>query len=306
MKKKFFNSLIILLLVILLYELITNSYLVKESIVFSFDLWKNNIFPYLFPFFIISDLLININIIDLINKHFNKLMYRIFKISSEGSFVFFMSILSGIPSNAKYIDSLLKTNKLSKEESAKILLFTHFVSPLFIIGYIGNIVGKNNSILILCIHYTTNIILGLIFRNYHVNKSDVVNTIHSKRTNNSFIKTITSSILNSINTLLLILGVISFFAFLTTCINLYIPSPIVKSIISGLFEITNGINNISILDISIKSKMLLIVAIISFGGFSSHIQVMAILEEYKMRYFPYLISRILHSIISILIMMLLI
>ena len=53
MKKKFLNTLIIVLLIILLYDLLNNSYLIKESIIISFDLWKNNIFPYLFPFFII-------------------------------------------------------------------------------------------------------------------------------------------------------------------------------------------------------------------------------------------------------------
>ena len=303
MKKKFLNTLIIVLLIILLYDLLNNSYLIKESIIISFDLWKNNIFPYLFPFFIISDLLISINIIDLINKYLNKWMYKLFKINSSSSFIFFMSILSGIPSNSKYINTLIKNGNMNVNDANKILLFSHFVSPLFIIGYIGSIIGKKYSILILCIHYTTNIILGFIFRNYNVNSD---NNLSINKTSKSIISTITSSILNSINTLLLILGVISFFSFLVTCINIYIQNPIMKCIISGLLEITNGINNINLLNIPIKEKLIYIISIISFGGLSSHIQVMSILEEYKIRYKMYLISRILHSIISTIILLLLI
>ena len=126
------------------------------------------------------------------------------------------------------------------------------------------------------------------------------------KTSNSFIKTITSSLQNSINTLLLILGVISFFSFITTCINNSIENQFIKCIISGLLEITNGINNINLLNISLKLKSLFIIFIISFGGISSHIQVFSILEEYDIKYFPYFISRILHAILSSIILLLLI
>ena len=298
------NTLFILILVFLVYELITNSIIIKESIISSFNLWKNNIFPFLFPFFIISDLLVNTNIIEIINKYLNNFMYKIFKINSSSSFIFFISILSGIPSNSKYIDTLIKTNKLSIYEANKIIIFTHFVSPLFILGFIGSIVGKYYSILILCIHYITNIILGLLFRNYHVNRKYL--NFNTNKTSNSFIKTITSSIQNSLNTLLLILGVITFFSFLVTCINCFIENSLIRCIISGLLEITNGINNISLLNISLRFKSLFIIFIISFGGISSHIQVFSILEEYDIKYFPYLISRILHAIISSIILLLLI
>ena len=124
--------------------------------------------------------------------------------------------------------------------------------------------------------------------------------------NYSFIKTFTNSILNSISTLLLILGVIVFFSFLTSCISLYIKNPITKALISGFLEITNGINNINLLNISLRKKLILIMFIISFGGFSSHIQIMSILEENKIRYKMYLISRILHAFISTFILLLLI
>ena len=296
------KNIIILILIILIYELITNSIIVKESILLSFDLWKNNIFPYLFPFFIISDLLININFVEIINKYLNKFMYKLFKINSPSSFIFFMSILSGIPSNSKYIDSLIKNKSMTTYDASKILLFSHFVSPLFILGYIKSIVGYY-SILILCIHYITNIILGLIFRNYHVNNSS---NISINKTSKSFIKTITSSITNSINTLLLILGVISLFSFLSICINSHINNPYISCLISSFLEITNGINNISLLDISLKYKALFIIFVISFGGISSHIQVFSILEEYNIKYSLYFIARIIHAFISFIILLLLI
>lgn len=278
------------------YELLTKSNEIKNSILVTFDLWKNNLFPYLFPFFVISDLLINLNLIELINKYLNSVMYKLFKINSSSSFIFFMSMISGIPSNAKYINSLLKSNKMNEYEAEKILLFSHFCNPLFIIGMIASILNnKKIALLILCSHYITNIIIGLIFRNFHPN--NCVNFIEKKTTNN-FLRSISSSILNSINILLLILGIISFFSCVTTLINSSITSPILKSIICGIFEITGGINQINLLNISLKFKAIFITFIISFGGLSSHMQVMSILEDTNIRYLPYLLSRIMHAVIA--------
>ena len=38
--------------------------------------------------------------------------------------------------------------------------------------------------------------------------------------------------------------------------------------------------------------------LISFGGFSIHMQVFSILSDYKIKYLPYLITRIMHGLIS--------
>lgn len=278
------------------YELLLKSNEIKYSILLSFDLWKNNILPYLFPFFVISDLLVSLNFIEIINRFLQKIMFKLFKINSSSSFVFFMSIISGIPSNAKYINTLIKNNKLDDYEAEKILLFSHFCNPLFILGFIASILNnKSIAIIILCTHYITNIIIALLFRNFHVNDTFYD---YSQKNTNSFLKTISSSILNSINTLILILGIITFFTSITTIINANISNPLIKSIICGLFEITQGINQIGSLNLSLRLKASLIAFIISFGGISGHIQVMSILEDTHIRYKLYLSSRILHAFIA--------
>ncbi|HPF83533.1 MAG TPA: hypothetical protein PLV83_05170 [Bacilli bacterium] len=295
MKKRILNTSLIIILMLMCYELLIKSSEIKTSILLSFDLWKNNLFPYLFPFFIISDLLINLNFIYYLNKYLKNIMYKLFRINCYSSFVFFMSIISGIPSNAKYINTLIKNRQMTSKDANKIILFTHFCNPLFILGFIGSILNKKISIMILFSHYITNIIIGLFTRNY--NKNDLVKFNINKTTNNP-LKIISSSIINSINTLLLILGVISFFSIVTTIINNNISSPLIKAIICSIFEITQGINNINILNISLKMKAIIITFIISFGGLSSHMQVMSILEDNNISYLKYLISRIIHAILA--------
>ena len=50
--------------------------------------------------------------------------------------------------------------------------------------------------------------------------------------------------------------------------------------------------------ISLKTKTIISTMIISFGGLSGHMQVMGILSDTKIKYLPFLLGRIIHAIIS--------
>jgi len=50
--------------------------------------------------------------------------------------------------------------------------------------------------------------------------------------------------------------------------------------------------------IPLKLKCVLSVMILSFGGLSVHMQIVSIISDTKIKYFPFLLSRILHSIVS--------
>ena len=266
-----------------------------DSVKFSFDIWKNNIFPSIFPFFIISSLLINYGFLD-ISKIIDPLMY-LFGIDNNISFVFIMSILSGFPSSSKYIKDLVSKNIINEEVASKALLFTHFSNPLFILGTITIFFNsKEIAIFILIIHYLSNIFVGILFKNFNnsYNKS-----INIKNETLDIGSVLTSAIKEAISTLLLILGSISVCSIILTIIkSTFNINEINTALISGIIEITQGLKYISVLNISIKLKTCISIAFLSFGGLSIHIQVMSILNDTKIKYRFYLIGRIIHSIIS--------
>ena len=68
MKNKLYNHLIIIINVLLLIELFINKTLIINTIGYSLNIWITSIIPSLFPIFIISELLINYNIINYIPK----------------------------------------------------------------------------------------------------------------------------------------------------------------------------------------------------------------------------------------------
>ena len=66
-KKKIQVVMILLLLSILVYLILAPSNVI-ESVNFSISIWKDNLFPTLFPFFVVSNLLMQYGFIDIIGK----------------------------------------------------------------------------------------------------------------------------------------------------------------------------------------------------------------------------------------------
>ena len=268
-----------------------------NSVKNAFEIWKNNVFPSILPFFIISSLLINYGFVELASFILKPLM-KLFGINSDVSFIFIMSMLSGFPSSSKYVKDLYLDNRISKDDAAKSLMFTHFSNPLFILGTLGKLLNKKASLIILLSHYLGNIFIGIIFRKYNYSYNNTNNKLVFNKSNNIG-SVLSKSIKDSIDTLLLILGSISIFSFLITIINkVFIFNSFTLSIISGLLEITNGSNNLSLLAIPIKYKVVISSMILSFGGLAIHVQIKSILSDTDIKYTPYLISRIIHSLIS--------
>lgn len=310
MRKICESVLIMVILLFVVFEILTSSESIMETVGFSFGVWKNNIFPSLFPFFVLSHILINYGFVELVGELFKPFM-RLFKLKGVSAFVFIMSLVSGFPSNAKYVRELYISGLINEYEGSKILTFTYFSNPLFVLGTVSIMFLNNKEIgiLILFCHYIGNIIVGFLFRNYYVSQNfdgsvsfkKAILEMHKKRLSNnkSFGGIVSEALLNGINTLLLIFGVVTFFLVVTTIIDNNIGLPkYYQSILNGIFEMTQGLKYVSLLDIPLKIKGTLSVLFISFGGLSVHMQILSILSDTKIKYFPFLVARVIHCCIS--------
>lgn len=312
--KKYLNSLIILIITVFLtIEVILNSSEVIDSARFSFTIWKDNIFPTLFPFFVASNLLIKYGFVELIGEFCKPLMNKVFKLKGECSFVLILSMLSGFPSSAKYTKELYQNGIINEKEATKLLTFTHFPNPLFVIGTVSLSFLNNKmiGIFILLSLYLSNFIIGLIFRNYYV--SDTSSKVSLKKAftemkkrykkNKSFGSILTETLVDSINLLLLILGTISLFLIINKLITtIFSLNDFNRALISGILEMTGGLKYFSMLNVSLGVKAIFSVMILAFGGLSVHTQIYSIIADTNIKYFPYLCSRLLQVILSGLIM----
>lgn len=302
--KKGLNLLIIIILLWIATQIFLLSDQVMDTVIFSFDIWKNNIVPSLFPFFILSEFLIQFGFVEWISKFFSPIMNKLFKTSGKTAFIFIMSLLSGFPSNAKYTYELYKNGDIDELEATKILLFTHFSNPLFIIGTVSIFLGsKKAGLIVLSSHYFSNIILGILFRNWictNHTSSDFEKDYQIRLKNRKrFGVLLKDAVMNTINTLLMILGTVTVFLIITTIINQNIKLNIgIQSFFNGVFEMTQGLKYISMTNMELIRKAILSAMILSFGGLSVHMQVLSIIGDTKIKYQPYFIARLLHSVIA--------
>ena len=299
MKKKFYSLIVMLCLSFVIMFIFINSSVVNHSIFFSYELFIKNIFPSLFPMFIISYILVEIGISELLGSIFYKVFNKLFLVNSNASFVFFMSMLTGFPSSAKYIDMLMDKKKINSYDASKILTFTFFSNPLFIVNTVGIMFLDNINLgfIILVSHIIGNIIVGILFRGY--NKSGITEIIDVKKSIKDLVNKInTSNVFNvllngikdAINTMILIFGIIVTFQIIIGILPYNV-------FLKGIIEMTTGLKLISFYD-DLYLKIFLSTFFISFGGFSVHTQIMNILNKKRVKYLPFLLARIIHGIIS--------
>ena len=251
-------------------------------------IWFKNIVPNLLPMFIISSLIVSTNLISNICNILGKPFQYIFNINKYGVYIYILSLISGSPSNAKYIKDLKDYNLITKDEQDRLLTFTLNYNPILIISIVSLYLSKYIAYKILIIIILSNFITGIIMRS----KEKSINnyTLKIKKTNISII------IKDTIDTLLMILGTLIFYNLIINLLPINIT--ILKNILNGILEITTSLSNLQNINIISNGKILLTIIYLSFGGLSIHTQIKSILPDTNYNFF--IKSRLICIIISLL------
>lgn len=290
-------------------------------------LWANSVVPSLFPFFVATELLMHTNIITLFGNVLNRFMKPFFNIRGEGAFAFIMGIISGYPVGAKIASNFRQNNICSKEECERLLSFTNNSGPLFIIGTVGILMFKNTTIgiLLFITHLLACVTVGFIFRYWKKDK----NTFHTTPLSSSFSQSkktasfsnlgeiLAESITSSISTILLIGGFVVIFSSIISIFKasgilnsltilfspifqfLNIDTSFIQGFLTGILEITNGINTISSIACKKISLNLIFTAfLLGFGGISILLQVWSITSKTDLSIKPYLYGKLLHGLLA--------
>ena len=173
-------------------------------------------------------------------------------------------------------------------------------------------------------HILGSITVGIIFRfwkknlatrqQYTISKYD--NKLHNITVSNLG-EILGTSIQSAISTILMIGGFVVLFSVVISILNisgitslvcillepvchfLGISSQIIASVFTGLFEVTNGINMVSLIKLKNISLNIIVTAILlGFGGLSVLLQVFSIVSKSDLSIKPYVIGKILHGVFA--------
>lgn len=280
-----------ILIIFLFLTLLMNRSEVSVAALNGVNIWFNQLLPALFPFFVFSDMFVSSGIADDLCKKIGPLFAKIFNTSKYSFFIFLISLASGSPTNAKNIKNMMDNGYIFKDEAEKILCFTCFFNPFLIYSITTLYLNSNDAIKIVVITYLTNIIIGLILRFKKVKINQLVKEKINKITLVDSIKNTTMSLFSILGTIIAMMVLVA----LVKTNNVFI-----NNLFNGFLEITSGLVNLSVLNISYNLKLILTVIYLAFGGLSIHMQIKSILKDtvsyklfYQTRFLAIVISLIL-------------
>ncbi len=264
-------------------------------------LWFQIILPTLFPFLLMTNLLLSTGSIHYISSAFGKGISHVFRVSPNGSFAVLVGFLCGYPMGAKTAADLTVSGYISQKEGQYLLSFCNNTSPVFILNFIVWKTLKEERLMLptLCILMLSPIIVSFFTRKRYLsagnefcdlsvsdNRSIVVSE-HSQ----SF-REVDLSIMNSFETLIKIGGYMMLFSVILRLFqNLPFSIPGMIYFLPFL-EVTNGVVMISesVLPISIQYPAIL--GLTAFGGLCSVAQTQCMIQKAGFPIFPYIIQKL--------------
>lgn len=318
---KYKNLIIGLLLIIIIYDIIKDPTMSIASAKEGLNIWLNILIPSLFPFIFITDLLISLGLVSLITRYLEPIMMPLFGVSGVGIFPLSMSIMSGYPVGSRITSKLSTEGLVTAEEANRLICFTSTSGPLYILGTVGTgMLGLPElGLLLLLPHYLGAFTNGFFLKLYpgkkminvgkdfpYKNKSNMIEPL-------SFGSIISNSIREGMESMLMIGGLVIIFSVIIDIVissplfNLIIgyissildiDSSLIKGMVAGIIEITNGCSLISKLEVPIIDKLILTNFIIGWGGFSVHSQAISFISKSDIKASLYLLSKLFHGLFS--------
>ncbi len=272
--------------------------LIKNTIYLFFE----KVFPFLFPFFILSTLLVKANLIKYIEYIFNPINKILFKTESKASsFLFIANLFSGNPGSVKLLSNLVNEEKISVDEGNNLLLYTCFANPLFIIGFIGVGFYKNMTVayILLLSHFLSNIIIGILANIFK--KIDFNTPEYKEITCKNPLK---ESVDTNFNTMVMILAImilsnLLYGLIIDTHILDFVKNEEFKLFLLSSLEMTNGISMVFNSEIALLNSLMVISFLLAFGGVSIHLQSIPFIKEANLSYFSFFVGRIFQGVISV-------
>lgn len=260
-------------------------------------LWFQVVFPTLFPFMLVSGLMLSGGGLVVISRIFGRLFSTLFATSPNGSFAVIAGFLCGYPMGAKVSADLVRSGRISRDEGAYLLSFCNNTSPIFVMNFIVWKTFDREELMIptLLILIGVPAFLSLFFRRFYLKGRKKFSDLSDKKKNNVKLlnfEMLDSCLADSFESIVKVGLYIIFFSILIALPGkLSAGHPLLAGILPAL-EMTNGILMIHKAAPDLTVSYPLILGLTSFGGFCSAAQTKCMLKAASLPILPYIIQKL--------------
>ena len=251
-------------------------------------LWYTRVLPTLLPFVILSNILMDSNYLQYLNKITAPLVSRLIPVSDNGAFVLLSGFLFGFPIGSKNCAALLASGKITRREADVLFIITNNISPVFVTSFI---------LYTQLILYFPALLLGSILLSTDSRHTKDHTAFHAQKQPASGsqmnFKIIDTGIMDGFETLTRLGGYIMLFSMIASLLQ-KLPVPrVVTLILTGMVEITNGIAMLPDSGLPQSVQYVLAVVYTAFGGLSGIAQTSSMIRDTPLSIKRYCIAKLL-------------
>lgn len=263
------------------------------------------IIPSLFPFFICAKLLIKSGFAAWMGRRMQGLMRPLFGVPGCGAFAFVMGIVSGYPMGAKCGADLYATGQCTKGEAQRLIGFCNNSGPMFVLGAVGSgLLGNPKlGILLYAAHVLSALSVGLVLaripsKHKEVHHAKPIPSAPCAKSNGGML--LSEAVTESVLLVLYVCGFVLLFGVILQLVSLVLPPnmpPMLTALCYGVLEITNGVNGACLLPPG-QGQLMLLSAIIGWGGIGVMLQVFGITGAYGFSKKAFVFAKALQSVFA--------
>lgn len=263
-------------------------------------LWYYALIPALLPYMILSNIVIKSGL----SMELSFLTYpltKLLRINPKASYSILSGIFFGYPACAANACTLVKENRLDRETASFCTCAFNNLSPGFIMGFfcIGTLGDTKIIPKVFALFYISLLLSTILIRILFFNKLQSSTNIISNTSKASDKNILTSAIKTALINIAILGGYVIIFAIL---IQYLLKVPFDKiTLLAPVFEITTGISIICNTYTDIKTVLLIIMPLLSFGGISGIFQTFGIDSDGIIDRKKYIYSKVLSGIICLIV-----
>lgn len=231
------------------------------------------VLPSLFPFFVLSSLLVQSDVPRQLSRAMAGVMYPLFGVSGAGASALILGLLGGYPVGARTVAELYGRGEIGREEAEQLLAFCNNSGPGFFLGVCGTAVfgSARAGMYLYLIHVGAALVTGVLLRrDLGLPRRKAVSRQRAPFD-------LAAAVQGSFAAVGSVSAFVIFFMVLLRLLSL-VPAlaalpPLPRAALFGFVEMTNGVNALP----ATRTGFVLCAAIMNWGGLSVQTQTCAML-----------------------------
>ena len=269
-------------------------------------LCATTLIPSLFPFMVISELIVSSGAVSLLGKALRAPMRLLFGVSGEGGCAVLLGALCGFPIGAKAAVAVYDSGRMSKKELERVLTFSNNPSAAFMISAVGASLFGDRT-LGFTLYGATLVSAATVRIGMNIASSKKVSPKEAlpqitepprevKLRAADFTKAVTSSALGVLNVCAFVIFFTAFLGTLSSALSASALPPPLCAIIFGFFELTGGIAEAATLPH--RTGAVVAAFISGWSGLSVHFQIMSICADRDVSFKPYFAAKLMQGALA--------